>query len=1355
MNLTSKKARALLALCSTSALAAGGLYVAQGASAAGSLTLSPSATSATMLNLGAKLPAETATGCGTNGVDGNADGDCNAATDLGTDEVQTLALSDTPGAGTFTVSFGGTTTAALAFDVANGALQTALEGLTGIGAGKITVGGAAPNWTLTFSKTLGNVAQVTADGALLTEADGTTAATTVGIATTTPGVLPDTTGTAGLVDNLDMIRDMPNAKLASAAYGVRVNFPGATSLNSATNTYLVLKSYTSPAGGETIAPETVNVWYKDGTTTTSEVGAATWFRASGDTTGEARAVAANVLDFGNEKHTAGDTAADVDHPLNGEGYSNARRLNQAGGHGGYDTNIYLTADKPGTYVVYFVDDNGNIDASDDAVSSEISLNVLDVNATTTYSGDDWRPAVSSQPASAQTRSPITATVPLSALALQDARGTTTIGSVSVGHLASRVQDLVGLDFTVTDNAADAGLGVDLNGAANACGPTTVAPTACDSVIAVDKAASSGSRTVLTDKTAHRGNVTAQAYFDTVGDNLAAGADGSGNDKKIGIAGTTEVVRNDVAALTLRATKSVGSIKQQLEAVATADRDQVSVKTGTAAVTYTARVTGWTGTTPSDKSARTVFFDIDPGVGSPRFTTNATTVDAVSYIYSAMTNAEGVASITVTSDKTAKTTSYNVKAVSGVAASTDATPDINTLTATYEDSRGGQIRSTNTAAELAPVVTASNVSLKGELLDQFEAVFQPPTTKSTQIHIASPDGSNATGSATLTAGTFTYSYVPKGTPSVGQTDVVNLWYDDNNNGNPTEAGTDVTEPIQVKWSSAESPASIAIAVPVSGAQKVELSSSEVVAPGQESFVAAGAAGPAGDTGDPGDASTFGSATAEVKGSVADISGQPLSNKTVTLTATDGVYFSKEITGKKLVKTIDVNTNASGVFEGRYAFFTKAGSVKITATSGTATKEVSLTTEDAWEGYTIAINDVTTGPGQTAVLTGTVKDMFGNGVPGYPVHLSLADATLGNIQTVDPVTNDSGVFSTPFIGDTNGNGTTTVTAALALNNGDAARWMHNVNAGYPGADPVALPLTSTELQVQNLKSNPDVWVDVAELAAFGDGTYKVTGNVKVEANTITLEAPATRVGPGTVTLTGVTGKGRTVKISSKVAGSDSSFGMVKTVTANADTGAYSVDVTVTRSMTFIAEAGTATSGEKTVEIVTISAPKTDVGGGVIEVKGYAIPGSEVTISKKNAGSTADFVEVGKVEADENGMYAQEVKIIRSTTFQAATSAATSVEKTTTVKSTVVWSGQKALGKGWYLLRANGGPNGGKGTLTFYQVKSSGLKKLGSVKANAYGVGSMKWKTTRGDKKVRVYYTAPGCTKSSGVNKAIRVK
>lgn len=105
----------------------------------------------------------------------------------GVNEVQTVTISAT--GGTFTLTFGGYTTSAIAYNATASAVQTALQALTSIGSGNVTVSGSAGGpYTVTFVGDLGltNVAQMTGSGASLTGGAGT-----VTIATTTGGAAPD------------------------------------------------------------------------------------------------------------------------------------------------------------------------------------------------------------------------------------------------------------------------------------------------------------------------------------------------------------------------------------------------------------------------------------------------------------------------------------------------------------------------------------------------------------------------------------------------------------------------------------------------------------------------------------------------------------------------------------------------------------------------------------------------------------------------------------------------------------------------------------------------------------------------------------------------------------------------------------------------------------------------------------------------------------------------------------------------------------------------------------------------------------------------------------------------------------
>lgn len=105
----------------------------------------------------------------------------------GTAEAQTVTITGGPTGGTFTLTLDGETTAGIAFDATNGAVDTAIEALPGVEPGDVTVtGGPGPGtpWVVTFTVAQGNVPQMTANGAGLTGG----VAPAVAVTTTTPGV---------------------------------------------------------------------------------------------------------------------------------------------------------------------------------------------------------------------------------------------------------------------------------------------------------------------------------------------------------------------------------------------------------------------------------------------------------------------------------------------------------------------------------------------------------------------------------------------------------------------------------------------------------------------------------------------------------------------------------------------------------------------------------------------------------------------------------------------------------------------------------------------------------------------------------------------------------------------------------------------------------------------------------------------------------------------------------------------------------------------------------------------------------------------------------------------------------------
>lgn len=84
-------------------------------------------------------------------------------------ESQTVTLAGSPTGGTFTLSFDGQVTGNLAYNAAAATIQSALEGLSTIGSGNVTVTGSGP-WTVEFKGTLAetDVARIRANGTNLT-----------------------------------------------------------------------------------------------------------------------------------------------------------------------------------------------------------------------------------------------------------------------------------------------------------------------------------------------------------------------------------------------------------------------------------------------------------------------------------------------------------------------------------------------------------------------------------------------------------------------------------------------------------------------------------------------------------------------------------------------------------------------------------------------------------------------------------------------------------------------------------------------------------------------------------------------------------------------------------------------------------------------------------------------------------------------------------------------------------------------------------------------------------------------------------------------------------------------------------
>lgn len=104
----------------------------------------------------------------------------------GTNEVQTIEIDDDVSGGTFTLSYGGQTTGALAYNASAAVVEAALEALSTLGLGTATVSGSSPKWTVTFTGSLAstNVSMISGTNVNMTGGD----ATTVAVAETVAGV---------------------------------------------------------------------------------------------------------------------------------------------------------------------------------------------------------------------------------------------------------------------------------------------------------------------------------------------------------------------------------------------------------------------------------------------------------------------------------------------------------------------------------------------------------------------------------------------------------------------------------------------------------------------------------------------------------------------------------------------------------------------------------------------------------------------------------------------------------------------------------------------------------------------------------------------------------------------------------------------------------------------------------------------------------------------------------------------------------------------------------------------------------------------------------------------------------------
>jgi hypothetical protein len=158
-----------------------------------------------------------------------AGGTITLASNSAVQEVQTGTPSAEPASGTYTISYNGETTDAIAYNAAVATIQAALDGLPNVTASDITVSDSSIQSgdaiTYTFANTLGNVEMLTHNTALLLNSSAEQVNVTM--AETTPGEITgnSTLGATFIADSLIMPADgseHPLTILADQKYGLQV-----------------------------------------------------------------------------------------------------------------------------------------------------------------------------------------------------------------------------------------------------------------------------------------------------------------------------------------------------------------------------------------------------------------------------------------------------------------------------------------------------------------------------------------------------------------------------------------------------------------------------------------------------------------------------------------------------------------------------------------------------------------------------------------------------------------------------------------------------------------------------------------------------------------------------------------------------------------------------------------------------------------------------------------------------------------------------------------------------------------------------------------------------------------------------
>jgi hypothetical protein len=789
--------------------------------------------------------------------------------------------------------------------------------------------------------------------------------------------------------------------------------------------------------------------------------------------------------------------------------------------------IYFGAVIPGTYKFQLFRDrpvhDGLYVLGHDDATPIFTLTVKDVTGKTATTDDDLNFGLTA-PSTVDLGRPVVATsVP--GLTTGDVRGEVSAG---IGVLGNTIAQAMTFTFTATDH-------LDLDGAGSP-GPWSDSPTF-----------NGTSYTLTSGVVKHGGTLTTTPE-------LAFTGTSSPYAPAVAVAAATTVAAtNLVTKLTLTSAAGQTANVKIIGTTAT-------VRAGTTTVTYSATATGLDDV---PRSGRTVWFLISAGSGIALADLTANGVVPTTGEVSAITNATGVATLVLASTKTANGNAYRLEAESNhIKSDNDADTDCDQ--ATYVDcdkvTSTYATRTVDTATASANMLAAlgSTVTITGAAKDQWGQGFKP--AGGVQATLAVKQGLSGTWTdfthiVDIAAdGTFSSTYDDP-TLATPRTDAYRWTISGFNLFYPNSTG------YQVSWAASTTPATATLttleghALPEAAGLSPEPLADHSGVPNVRALIGTLNAG----------------------------SNIPLRYASFTLAGTPGVYFM-DATGK-LQATLTARTNSVGQIQAAAdqiddsvgVVFTKSGLATITLTAGSVTSTSGpITVRDSADPYKIVVNDVSGASGSILDVSGTVTDMFGNVVPGAAVTLSTGTSTIGVLGDSGHVdTNLAGVFSTMFTPGVNKVGTATLTGTLGDSRAEPATLASALNG-----------VSQQPLQTANLTPDAE-WV-TAGLTTLPDGDYQDTGTITVAAPvgpSVTLVAPAGRVGVGTVVLRGVSStKGMPVDIYAKAAGTNHTLMWINTVVANSTTGVWSAVERISGSTTFVARTATASSPTKTVAVIS---------------------------------------------------------------------------------------------------------------------------------------------------------------------------